>query len=380
MEEKDLLQQVMSFLRTADTLTTTSLTQYTKGTRVTPTFLVDSDFRSLPLDQQRNVMQMGIGIYAAEYLKAVNLSVNVGNVQAVAILDQFSTKRHPLTEGGNRYGWNKAATIASGHPSGLSGSSIIGTGRNVVGAINNKGTDGIEWRVAGLEATTGNHRGITEVEIGSESNLAIGKTVEIPITDPNGNTTNILTNIRAYPTIMKTDEFVKVVSAHDKDNSYLNRIYRLASGELHFFEWLFCLDMLKERRKRFVTDKSGYHKGNTNAQLTGVVSTLLSGNPSSNLKSAVHIMTTNTFQQVQRASRKRIASSAAEREKYFDANKAILLLVVDPVNEAVSVYMESMDKVGVYTMDDIKSFSKQADAFDINTLMNAVEKRSPSMF
>ena len=68
--------------------TSDSLIEYTKPTRVEPLVLMDA--RVTKLDVAPDIMQSLTSLFSGYYLQAVALSVNVGRVDVVKLLDKLN--------------------------------------------------------------------------------------------------------------------------------------------------------------------------------------------------------------------------------------------------------------------------------------------------
>lgn len=118
---KTALQYASTVADNLKSLKSDSLIEYTQPTRVEPIVLVDD--RVGHLDMTKDLMQSLASIFAGYYLQAVALTVNVGKVDVIRLLDRVNPNRsltdnaiRSLTNAGIREGLESQAAYKYGLP------------------------------------------------------------------------------------------------------------------------------------------------------------------------------------------------------------------------------------------------------------------------
>lgn len=329
-----------------------SLIEYTKPTRVEPIVLIDNKLSSLSF--MPDVMQSLNSIFAAYYLQAVSLMVNVGKVDVVGLLDSVNPDRDPYAgswKGGilsafediNSY---KHALPIPGEKTGLETFGDIG-----------KLTQSNE------DNTTHNKDVLDAVRM--PSTLAVGKILEVEVSS-DGNRASFPVNVRLIPVGAKSEDIVRTFSVGLEDTTFMGRIHGWRSGRLELVkDLILCQDLVDNHRKGLINDKTGIYKATTKRKNKNFLSTLLSGNPSVATASNIIVISENTAKQVEKEIGGKL-SRFRTREKLFDETATMLLVVVNPDWEAITIYHRSIDRATELTSGDVKQMGKkEVDIGDI---------------
>lgn len=335
-ETATLLQTVGNVASLTHELKSTSLTEFTEGTRVEPLAFIDEGFSAIPQDTQSAVMQTLLSIYSAHYLQAVSLIAQVGNVKAVNIIDRFATDRDPYINAGQ--------------------DNILERSSKAFGI---ESLHSLSATVAGLE----------NKDVTGPSNLAVGKVLNVPI-QVGETKMNVMTTVRLLPQRLDQKSMLTFLSAGSKDNSVAGRFRRWRSGELSFADYALCLDLIENDKKVLLNDKNGIHKRAKRSKRRGFLATVLSGKGSNNIASAITVITKNTAKQLEVAMRGKF-SRGRDVRKFFEETNSMILAVVDPNMETFTLYQRGIEDGAIYTFDDIEKNSTNANGVDINDVLKA---------
>ena len=91
------IEVVSRLAHVAKNMTTSSLSEYTKVTRISPVVIVEDSIGNYDPFVVTNILQTMLSIYTGMYLTAINLSMTVGDIRVMRFLDSFATDRDILT-------------------------------------------------------------------------------------------------------------------------------------------------------------------------------------------------------------------------------------------------------------------------------------------
>jgi len=321
-----------------------SLTEYTKGARIEPLTLIDSSLMNIDEETRQSILQTALSQYAGFYLQAVKISAGIGDVKVINILDKFATERDPLL--GAATGWQNLTKIAQG----LEAYDAIET------------NDLMAWAVPAMEDK---NQGPLE----KYSSLAVGKAMNVPVKIEK-ETFNVETILRIVPQVLSPEHAVNILALDADDNSMKGRYHRWRAGALSNRDYLLCTDIIEADKKGLITDETGLYKAKRNRKTKGVISTILSGQPSVNVASAITIITRSTAKRLEVAMRGKLSSVRA-REDFFEDTMSMMLLVVDPQLEVVEGYYKGISESATFDFDDLLKNSTNPNGVDINSVLRA---------
>lgn len=342
--EKSTLEVTQDIVAVASNAMSTSLSQYNKATRLSCIALVEDKILMLPQDRQSALMQTALSLYTAEYLTAITRAVaTVNNVHVASILGQFASERDPV------YSFATAG-------------------------LNSIEESGSSLETFGLERSD-----VSTVDLDKFGNLAVGKVVtfELGVGDK---AVPVTANARVYPQIIKSADLIPILSYLNKDNTMRGRFHRYMAGELALLDYLTALDIVREKRKAMVNDKTGILDRVDRRDRKGWISTVASkGKGSRNNASGAILITKSLASQLEVAMRGKL-SSQATRDKFFEHTGSMILMVINPELEVFDLYFHSIAEKATYSFDDIKAAAKNGNAIDINDVMRAYSKSNmPSL-
>jgi hypothetical protein len=365
----EMASRVTEFLRSA---TTDSLPEYTAPTRLTPVVLIDKKVADIDQNLTKALLQTLLSIYSAHYLMAVNMELNVGNVNVMRILDKFSGDRDILRAAGTStfLGFESLNSELNYYTSLLDNEMA-----RTPGQVDRNG-DPQNFGPGGGQA------GINKDNIQTiydESDLAVGKVLDVKVTTGN-NTISIPVTVSVIPKMIASQDLIDITTNNAIDKSASGRWHAWRSGEIRFVkDYLLCLDLMEADRKALMADRTGTLLSVRSRRTKGILAALISGRASPNAVSTMVVVSKDTAQQMEFALKGKFAS-AHTREQWFQSTVAMMLVVVDTVMERFTIYQRGIDQPGTYTLDDIKRNNKATNGSDIETIMKAYKLgQAPSL-
>ena len=304
-----------------------SLPEFTSATRLMPTMLVDQQITLLDEADQRNIIQTMVSIFAAHYLQAVALSVNIGGVNTISLLDQFSTDR------------------------------------KIKLAVPSMSMESADLPGFALEAD--------KDDLQSHTNLAIGRLLHVKVGVGDKQTT-IPVTLTAAPRVVPSKALPSLLAMTSADRDFKSRFIAWQAGEIKSFtDFAFGLDLIEKDKKALLNDEADIYKKGRRRETRGVVSTVLSGGKGSyNTASTMAVISKATAEELELALKGRL-SSAKVREKYFKDTYSMMLVVVDARMERLTIYQRGIEDFGRYTFSDIEDHGKKSGSVDVGNILKA---------
>ncbi len=347
-----LASKVPDILRSAKS---DSLIEFTKPTRVEPIVLMDDKVVNLPFTH--DIMQSLSSIFSGYYLQAVSLSVNVGSVDVIRLLDKVNPNRslddnlvRGVTNAAMRAGFEDASAYEYGLP--------------------------VPGQPVGLEAF-GNEADIAHgsdnaIKLAQEaSNLSVGKLLEVKV-ESDGAKAVFPVAVRLIVTTAPSSAVVHTLSVGNKDTSVKERFHAWRSGQLEFIrDLVLCQDLIEAHKKALLKDNSGIYMDSIKRRKRNFLSAILSGSPSVATASNLVVISESTRKELERNVGGRLKDFRT-REKIFKETYAMLLVVVDPDWEQVTIYHRSIEQPTQLSAGDLKS-SNRSKGPDVGEILKAYQ-------
>ena len=318
-----------------------SLIEYTKPTRVEPIVLIDQ--RAMHLPYASDIMHSLSSIFTGYYLQAVALSVNVGKVNALKLLDKVNPNRDPV---GN----------------------FVGAVQPMISAESYKHKLPRVGECLSMEADNSFRGGKDTLSLIKEAtNLSVGKLIEVEI-ESEGQKATFPIAVRLI--VSGTDSETLVHTLAIGSNSLKTtgeRFHAWRAGQLRFIrDLVLCQDLIDEHRKTLIRDKTNFYSNVLKRRNANAVSAILSKNPSVATASSIYVMTDATATQLESQINGRLKDFKT-REKIFKETYGMLMVVVDTEWEQVTIYHRSIDTPTELSVKDLKTSNKGSgpDVFEI---------------
>ena len=344
-----LLHYANNVKQALDATTNTSLIEYTSVARVEPIVLLDQSISNLSF--MPDVIQSLTSIFSAYYLQAVSLTLNVGSVDVKKVLDKVNPNKTPLANIG------ELSALEAYNSDDFNQYKL--PGYKVDSPVD-------FYQVTGLE----NKGSGNTMAINSNNNLAVGKLLEISV-DSEGSKATFPVMVRMVPVVSRASDIVNVLTANSKDKSFMGRWNQWRSGQISFVKDLvLCQDLISAHKKGMMNDPTGIYKENASRKNRGILSTIVSGEISVGTASNIIVISTSTQKLIERELRGRFKSSKT-RDKFFKDTYGMLLVIVDPEWEGVTIYHRSIESPTLLSASDMKNAGKGGP--DIGELLKAYQ-------
>lgn len=353
---------VANVLQTVNGAGTDSLIQYTQPCRVEPMVLIDQTLQHEPAIS--DALHVLSSIFTGYYLQAVSLMTTVNGVQVISKLDPLNPNRKPLTSAAY-----SREDYALSLPSFASKNEAVAS--NLVASI--EAADVQPKRASPAGAPLAQSQSVSEV-VKDASNLVVGKIVEVKIKDGNGEYVMPIT-IRLIP-LMSSSTLIKAIlgSGAYKFNMK-ERWHQWRAGEISLVgDLIFCNDLIVRHRKLLNQDTHGFYAETMARRGRNVVSAVLSGQPSVATASNMIVMSARTAVELERELGGKL-NDFKIREDAMSATSLMLMVVIDPDYERVTVYSRSIPQASSLAIRDLKTLNK-GNGPDITEIMKALLDRS----
>jgi len=381
-----------------------SLPEYTASTRLAPIVLIDK--RVLVTDPKLTtaLLQTLLSVYCSYYLTAINLSMQVGNVKVMRLLDQFSTNRDLLTAASNNIAFtlediDDDSTVLPNYS--LESGTISDDGNvykynkkykkpNYGGSIKYSNTSTTSNNNSNT-STTSNNNGAYQAgldkarssekpysvdktihNIIDESNLAVGKLLEVHLVQGNQSVT-IPVHATLVPKSIEPEDFIDIAKANSVDKSASGRWHQWRAGEIRFIkDYLLTQDLIEADKKALLADKTGTLLSTRSKRTKGVFAALLSGYASPNAVSTMIIISKQTASDLELAIKGSL-KNAHVRQQYFESNSTMMLVVVDVRMERFTIYQRGIADYKEHTLEDIKGNNSKTNGTDLEAILKAYQ-------
>lgn len=338
-----------------------SLVEFTKPTRVEPIVLMDDRVVNLPFTH--DIMQSLSSIFSGYYLQAVSLSVNVGSVDVVDLLDRVNPNRSlddNVIRGATNMAMRANFESASAYEYGLP----------------------VPGQPVGLEAfgqealASGSEDAIKMAQ--EASNLSVGKLLEVKVQSGDHKAVFPIA-VRLIVTTAPSSAVVHTLSVGNKDTSVKERFHAWRSGQLEFVrDLVLCQDLIDAHKNALLKDNSGIYMDSLKRRKKNFLSAILSGQPSVATASNLVVISEATRKELERTIGGRLKDFRT-REKLFKETYAMLLVVVDPDWEQVTIYHRSIEQATQLSAGDLKSANRSKGP-DVGEILKAYQLgTSPSI-
>lgn len=383
-----LVGKIPDLLRSAKS---DSLIEYTKPTRVEPIVLMDDRVVGLPFTS--DIMQSLASIFSGYYLQAVALSVNVGRVDVIELLDKVNPNRSlddNLMKGVAHLGLRSAfESIESysfglpvpGQPIGLEHFGL----ENIYDVISpkdkdfpNQGNKKSNDPKDDKNNTSVKNPRDTVLTVKEATNLSVGKLLEVEV-ESEGRRAVFPVSVRLIVTAAPPAGVVHTLSIGSKDNSVKERFHAWRSGQLSFIrDLVMCQDLIDAHKEGLLKDNAGIYSTSLKRRRNNKLSAILSGNPSVATASNIVVIAEETKKELERNIGGKLKDFRT-REKIFKNTYAMIIVVVDTDWDAVTIYHRSIETPTTLSSGDIKASNRNKGP-DVGEILKAYQLgNSPSI-
>lgn len=392
-----LLDAMSKISATANSMQSKSLIQYTGSTRITPFTLVDRTLLAVP--ELQDTLQILASLYSGYYLMGVQLTVNsIDGISVVRQLDKLNPNRNgsdarsPLTN----IVTNAASKLARENyqfrlPRDKPLKQLVYQDKLATEARNDnpKTPEEIkkeedryqEKRQDAKYGKVGSEFGIggkTVETITQDSNLAVGKLLELNVTI-NNQKMSIPVNVRLNTFNASPLEIEKIIANIDPHKSAREVKALYQAGIIDLWDALTGKSAVNEWRKAAIEDKTGTILRESNRRSNNKVKAVVTGETSFGDISGIYVVSSNTARQIEGEIGGKL-SNFSVREKMLAKTGVMLLAIVDTNWKRVTIYHHSIDGESNYSFADLKRGGKSNNQ-DIGLVLEAFRQgQAPGKF
>lgn len=189
------------------------------------------------------------------------------------------------------------------------------------------------------------------------TNLAVGKMIEVTISE-NGQSAKIPVTVRMRVTGMSPQVMTETLSVGGYDGSFKSRWRQWRAGEIRFWaDAVFAMDRIEAHKKAAMRDKSGYYAAVHKRDAKNGLAAAMAGNVSVGTASSIIVMTEQTRKELERNLNRKL-SDFRVRQDVFQNTYAMLMVVIDPEWETVTIYHRGIEMPTELTAKDITTSAK----------------------
>ena len=305
-----------------------SLLEYTKVTRVEPIALIDHTISHL--SETEDVCRTLTALFAGYYLQAIAISHNVGNIQTISTLAKLNPSRDLKDTAGVGF-----------QMFGMENYQMALPRRKLKGNITKRPT--LSFESAGdsdeeeyLTSVSGSGDSTRDIAA-MAANLSTGIMLEVEL-ESDGNRAVIPVSVRLIASPTPVSVLVQLCSFSFKNRTMKERWHGWRSGELSFIgDIVMCQDIIDANREALMKDDSGAYHEIVARKNKNKLSGLLSMSPSVATASNIMVISTETSREIEKEIGMRW-SSFKNRQKIFKATYLMLVAIVDVRNQMVTIY------------------------------------------
>jgi hypothetical protein len=340
-----------------------SLVQYTQPARAEPIVLLDYSIMNLPY--MGEIMQAINSIFAGYYLQAVALSVNVGKIDVVRLLERLNPSRNPADQSAMMIGDRLLDMQSYRHRLPMPGENM---------SLEQFGFE--DFKSGSAAGDTGHN---TSATLGRDTisnaqevaNLSVGILMDVQIEDQ-GHKASIPVSIRLIVSSIAPRTLNNILTNSEKDVSVKERYHAWRAGQLSFIkDLILCNDLIDTHRSTLMKDGSGVYAEILKRRNGNKLSTIMSGNPSVATASNIVVLSAQTVSELESTVGGKLANFKL-RERIFKNTYLMLMVVVDPQWEHITIYTRGISIPTTLTVGEIKSNNK-GKGIDVAEVLKAYQ-------
>lgn len=312
-----------------------NLISYSQPARVEPILLLDDRAAYIPF--VGDAVHTLTSLFTAYYLQSIALDTTVSDVKVIKRLDKFNPDRDLAEATRSFFGLESYSPESYQFGLPMPGQPM---------GVENYGVNPVDY-TASLEARDQDDKSSLATRdvskmITDVSNLAVGKVIEVSISE-NNQQAKIPVTIRCRVTSMPSDVVVETLAVGGEDTSARARWRKFRANELSFWsDIVLATDRIDAHRRALKKDNSGFYNAVYNRANKNAAAAVLSGGPSVGTASSIIVITEQTRQELER----RIGNKLADyetRQGIFVNTFSILIAVLDPEWEEVTIYHRGIE-------------------------------------
>ena len=352
----------------------TSLADLSKLAEVEAITVIDNSLTVY--DSTTDVLKYLNSLLAGWYLSSAAILTDTGRIKTVQLLERLNPAKSPSFAVANSILSAGVASMASSEievGTDVKPLSFLPTTSTSLEAATNLPSTG-SAKVNGDKDTerTTKFGASNAADLTTVQNLSVGQRVTLSISDGKASK-DISVGIRLITVPVQYNLLKTIMGWSEKDNRLKSRISAWRAGELSFWRDLVLMrDIFTERRRILMNDKSDLLTSLLGRQRNSMVHSVLTLTPSVGTMSSMMVISSDSVRQIEREVLNGRLSNFTTRQRVMAATGLMVLAVVDPMSELVTVYVHTQALPSEFSIKQMKSASKggSSDLGEIIKLMN----------
>lgn len=208
-----------------------------------------------------------------------------------------------------------------------------------------------------------------DAAVKENATLAIGQIVDVKIVHEDKSTT-IPIHIRMRPITTSSEVVSGTFALRGKSYSMGDRLRAFRVEEIGLKDLLFQTDAVREYRKLVKQDKSGFFRKTYDRANRNFLAQIISGKASIGQMSSIILTSSDTVRSFEYATGSRL-DDYNTRQGIMEDSLTMIIAVIDPNHETLTVYLDSIDDKSDYMISDLKPRGKN-DGDDMSSLLNSL--------
>jgi len=189
------------------------------------------------------------------------------------------------------------------------------------------------------------------------NNLAVGNVIDVTISE-DGKEVTIPVTIRLRVAAMPSDVLGETLAVGGRDATFSSRWRAWRAGEIKFWaDFVLAMDRVDAHRAAMMKDETGYYKTVYGRAANNAAAQAIAGGPSLATASSIIVMDVKTAGELERRISGQL-SNFKTRQGIFGHTFSMLMIIVDPDWESVTIYTRGIEMPTKLTKNDIKSAGK----------------------
>lgn len=342
-----------------------SLTDLVRLARVEPLTIVDSDVQHW--EGISDVLQTSLNIFTGYYLQAVAIMGSVDAVKVVKTLSSLNPNKAIFESYKEQYG-------------------------QVTDGTYKQSMESYRWKLPkestqmGLEAARLADNAIDSVR--ESTNLAVGKLINVTLSDSDNAKSKVVMpiSVRLTVNVLPSKAVESILTLDSRDNTLVERYHAWRAGKIELLrDLILCQDMIDERKRLAMKDKTGVYSAMINVATKNTTSTLinkLAGNDNRTISLAsasnIVVISDNTLKEIENKLGSKL-SDIRTRTKIFESGYMMLLVIVDKHFDRVTFYHRGVNLPTTMGLRDMKISNKNSGP-DILDIMKALGQATAPNF
>jgi hypothetical protein len=353
-----------------------SPTDFAKACRVEPLVLVDE--RIMHYQQLSLVMGATLDLFTGYYAQAANTILNVKSVEIMSKLEQLNPNRDAADAfiGMGMDYLEKSVSTEGLHLAAVQTHTMALPFANQ--KIGMEAFDPVSISMEDGKYANGNVV-ISTKELQESVALGVGKMIGLTVTDAKNVQHNVYINVRLVPAPTSAATIVDILSLGSEDNSLNQRIKLWRANQIEFFsDLVLCQDLIDKHRQSLLNDKGGSYRAIMERKRNSTLAAIATRKVSLGAASNIMVVSEQSVKDFQR----RLGVSLGDfkaRERIFEEVYVMLLVVVDPEWDAVTIYHRGLKEASSFRVSDLKTAGKGGNQ-DLTEIFKALlQGNAPSI-